>query len=207
MSERHTFGPRLRAERERRGITLEQIVASTKVGADLWEGMERNDFSRWPTGIFARAFIRDYARAVGIDADETVDEFCRLFPVGDRRTDRVIKAQAELIGHEAAIEEAAWLPPEGDRRNRGRDKDDRPLLRVAPRVVAATVDVTGVLLLAGAASFLTGASFWASAGVVGVVYHTVWTIALGASPGMRAADFLKQRVPALFAVHDRRAHA
>ena len=74
MSERETFGPRLRAERERRGISLDTLASVTKVSADLWEGLERNDFSRWPSGIFARAFVRDYARAVGLDADEIVDE-------------------------------------------------------------------------------------------------------------------------------------
>ena len=74
-----------RAERERRGISIDTIASVTKVGADLWEGLERNDFSRWPSGIFARAFVRDYARAIGLDADEAVDEFCRLFPMGDRR--------------------------------------------------------------------------------------------------------------------------
>ena len=97
MSEHDTFGPRLRSERERRGITLSTIVTVTKVGTDLWVGLERNDFSKWPSGIFARAFVRDYARAVGLDADEVVDEFCRLFPAtGDRRGGRIIKAQADL---------------------------------------------------------------------------------------------------------------
>ncbi|MBW8867717.1 MAG: helix-turn-helix domain-containing protein [Acidobacteria bacterium] len=72
MSDRDTFGPRLRSERERRGISIETIVTVTKVGADLWLGLERNDFSKWPSGIFARAFIRDYAKAVGLDADEVV---------------------------------------------------------------------------------------------------------------------------------------
>src|SRR4026208_357818 len=99
MSERDTFGPRLRRERERRGITIDTIAAVTKVGADLWLGLERNDFSKWPSGIFARAFIRDYAKAVGLDADDLVDEFCRLFPQGDRRAARLITAHADVIGH------------------------------------------------------------------------------------------------------------
>ena len=108
MSDRDTFGPRLRSERERRGISLETIAVVTNVSIDLWQGLERNDFSRWPTGIFARAFVRDYAKAVGLDADEVVDEFCRLYPIGDRRADRLIRAQAELIGHD---------PGTGTRRN------------------------------------------------------------------------------------------
>src|SRR5262249_43090807 len=61
---------------------------------------ETNDFSKWPGGLFARAFIRDYARVVGLDAAELVDDFCRLFPIGDRRALPKLRAQAELIGHE-----------------------------------------------------------------------------------------------------------
>ena len=116
MSDRDTFGPRLRAERERRGISIETIASVTKVGGDLWDGLERNDFSRWPSGIFARAFVRDYARAIGLDADEAVDEFCRLFPLGDRRASRLIQAQAQLIGHHLACAESGALPVAGDRR-------------------------------------------------------------------------------------------
>ena len=103
MSDRDSFGPRLRAARERRGISLETIASVTNVSADLWEGLERNDVSRWPGGIFARSFVRDYARAIGLDEAEVVDEFCRLFPVGDRRTRRIIEAHARIVGHEAAI--------------------------------------------------------------------------------------------------------
>ena len=115
-----SFGPRLRAERERRGISIETIASVTKVGGDLWDGLERNDFSRWPSGIFARAFVRDYARAIGLDADEVVDEFCRLFPLGDRRASRLIQAQAQLIGHHLAYAESGALPVHGDRRARRR---------------------------------------------------------------------------------------
>src|SRR5215510_4680164 len=74
MSERETFGPRLRRERERRGISLETIAAQTNVSIELWIGLESNDFSKWPGGLFARAFVRDYARVVGLDTAELVDD-------------------------------------------------------------------------------------------------------------------------------------
>jgi hypothetical protein len=55
---------------------------------------------------------------------------------------------------------------------------------------------------------LAGTGFWASAGVAGVVYYSLSTILSGASLGTHAVAFLRQRMPALFAVHDRsRAHA
>jgi transcriptional regulator with XRE-family HTH domain len=117
MSERDTFGPRLRRERERRGISLETLAARTNVSAELWIGLESNDFSKWPGGLFARAFVRDYARVVGLDAQELVDDFCRLFPVGDRRALPRLRAQAELIGHELQASDDPKLIPGGvDRR-------------------------------------------------------------------------------------------
>lgn len=202
MSDHQTFGPRLRRERERRGVSLETIAAATKVGADLWDGLEHNDFSRWPSGIFARAFIRDYARVIGLDAEELVDEFCRLFPLGDRRTDRLIKAQAELIGHQpVALAEANPLPPEGDRRQPAPPPQSE-YLRLAPRIVGATVDAGAALLLGATCMLLFDTPFWASVGVMAILYHAVCNLA-GATPGSRVATELRQRVPALFPVADR----
>ncbi len=211
MSDRDTFGPRLRRERERRGISLDTIATVTKVGVDLWDGLERNDFSRWPSGIFARAFVRDYARAVGLDADEVVDEFCRLFPIGDRRAARIIKAQAELLGHNpGAVEELGAVPPEGDRRSSTRERHAEARarrLRFAPRTVAATLDAAGTLSLAALSSMMVGTGFLASAGVMAFLYYGAATILTGSTPGTKAVDVLRQRVPDLFTVQDHQATA
>jgi transcriptional regulator with XRE-family HTH domain len=204
MSDRETFGPRLRSERERRGISLDTIASVTKVSADLWDGLERNDFSRWPSGVFARAFVRDYARAVGLDEDEVVDEFCRLFPIGDRRASRVIQAQAQLIGHQLTYSEPGGLPPQGDRRASGRAVVGARRAKFAPRVLAVAVDATCTLGLSGAVHLLLPVSFWSSVGVLGVLYYGVTTIMLGTTPGIRVSNALRQRMPALFAIQDRR---
>jgi hypothetical protein len=211
MSDRDTFGPRLRSERERRGISIDTIVTVTKVGADLWLGLERNDFSKWPSGIFARAFVRDYAKAVGLDADDVVDEFCRLFSQGDRRTGRIIQAQADLIGHTpGAVEDTLLMPRAGDRRAIARERKAQSRarrLRLAPRTVAAAIDIGCAASLALAGPALFGAGFWASAGVTAFLYYSLSTIFTGASLGTHAVELLRQRMPALFAVQDRRAHA
>jgi transcriptional regulator with XRE-family HTH domain len=211
MSEKDTFGPRLRAERERRGISIETIASVTKVGGDLWEGLERNDFSRWPSGIFARAFVRDYARAIGLDADEVVDEFCRLFPVGDRRGSRLIQAQAQLIGHHLAYAESGGLPADGDRRSAQEEPFDESTIvraRLMGRALATSLDAIASLSVAAGVSALMDISFWTIAGVITVMYYTGMTIAFGTSPGLRVVEALRQRVPSLFEVADRRrAHA
>jgi len=75
-----SFGSRLRYERERRQIALKSIAESTKIGITLLEGLERDDVSRWPSGIFRKSFVRSYAVAVGLDAESVVREFVERHP-------------------------------------------------------------------------------------------------------------------------------
>src|SRR5687767_15754272 len=75
-----SLGARLRYERERRQIALKSIAESTKIGITLLEGLERDDVSRWPSGIFRKSFIRSYADAVGLDAEDIVREFVERHP-------------------------------------------------------------------------------------------------------------------------------
>lgn len=98
--ERQTFGPVLRAARERRGVTLRQLSQETKVGADLWAALEDSNVSCWPKQVYARSYIRDYAIRIGLNGDEVVNEFCRLFPeCGERRSERMMRSHAEIIDH------------------------------------------------------------------------------------------------------------
>ncbi|HZP49217.1 MAG TPA: helix-turn-helix domain-containing protein [Vicinamibacterales bacterium] len=139
MSAQEAFGPNLRRLRLQRGLTLEAIADQTKVSAVLWDGLEQNDLSRWPSGIFARAYVREYAEIVGADPDATVDEFCRWFPQGDRRAERLIRGQAEIVNH--PLEWTDQVPPELDRRagaaQPGEDaKKARPLAGLLRRVLS-----------------------------------------------------------------------
>jgi Helix-turn-helix domain len=70
-----TFGTWLARERERRGVTLKAISDQTKVSLPLLEGLEADDLSRWPAGIFRRAFVRSYASAVGLDPEDVIGRF------------------------------------------------------------------------------------------------------------------------------------
>lgn len=55
--------------RKNRGISLQQIAETTKIGVRTLEAIERGDFRKLPGGIYATSYIRQYARA--IDYDET----------------------------------------------------------------------------------------------------------------------------------------
>jgi hypothetical protein len=97
MSPQETFVTRLRRYRQRNAISLDDISSATRVKRELLEALENNDLADWPRGLYARAWIRAYAIAVGLDPIDTVDEFCRLFPHGDRRANGTIREIAAIV--------------------------------------------------------------------------------------------------------------
>jgi hypothetical protein len=97
MTPQESFVTRLRRHRQRNQISLDEIAAATRVKRELLEGLENNDLAGWPHGLYARAWIRGYATVVGLDPNDAVDEFCRLYPQGDRRGHGTIKEIASIV--------------------------------------------------------------------------------------------------------------
>jgi len=190
MSEKDAFGPNLRRLRIQRGISLETIAAATKISIDLLSGLERNDLSRWPSGIYARAYIRAYATQIGADPEGVVDSFCRWFPQGDRRAERVVRESAELVGHDLQWrDDLVGLVVKQDRRAATRATDvPQHVIATHGRLVAAAADALVVLgaglALAGLLPFGKGGSIAA----VGLLYHAVTIVTVGCTPAVWAIE-------------------
>jgi transcriptional regulator with XRE-family HTH domain len=75
-----SFGARLRAERERKQVSLRAIAEETKIKFSLLQALEQDDLSYWPEGLFRRAYVRAYAHAVGMDAELVLREFLERYP-------------------------------------------------------------------------------------------------------------------------------
>jgi cytoskeletal protein RodZ len=69
------LGTTLRDARERRGLSLTQLSSTTKIPLTHLEAMEANVFELVPPGIFLRGFLRAYAREVGLDPRQIIDQF------------------------------------------------------------------------------------------------------------------------------------
>lgn len=69
------FGEKLRRQREMRGVSLEEISATTKIGTRSLQAIEDEDFDKLPGGIFNKGFVRAYARYLGLDEEQTVADF------------------------------------------------------------------------------------------------------------------------------------
>jgi transcriptional regulator with XRE-family HTH domain len=79
VKSQRAFGEALRRHRERSGVTIESIARQTKISASMLVALERGDCSRWPTGIYSRSYVRDYAQAVGLDPDDLAAQFGACF--------------------------------------------------------------------------------------------------------------------------------
>src|SRR5216683_1868756 len=70
-----SFGENLRRERELRGIDLREMAEATKISIRFLQALEQDRVDILPGGIFPRAFVRQYAKYLGLDPDRLVAEF------------------------------------------------------------------------------------------------------------------------------------
>jgi len=116
MTPQESFITRLRRHRERNRVSLDEIVSKTRIKREQLEAFERGDLEQWPRGIYARAWVRAYANVVGLDPIDTVDEFCKLFPHGDRRAQPTFREYAAIIAHQSTYQDEFEHLAETDRR-------------------------------------------------------------------------------------------
>ncbi len=83
------FGEKLRKQREQRGITLEAVSNTTKIGTRMLKALEEERFDQLPGGVFNKGFVRAYARQIGLDAEEAVNDYLAAL--------RESQAQAQAI--------------------------------------------------------------------------------------------------------------
>lgn len=128
------FGAKLRAARERRGLTLRAMADSTKISGRALEALERDDIALLPGGIFSRAFVRAYATQVGLDPEQTIAEFMAKFP-DDSVTQGHPRTRAKSIVDE--LEEDA---------RRGRGRWPNPWLMLAGAAAIAAIAYVYVVM-------------------------------------------------------------
>jgi transcriptional regulator with XRE-family HTH domain len=169
VERRAAFSARLRAARESKGVSLQQIAASSKINVSLLKGLERGDVARWPKGLYRRSYLRDYLRAVGLPVETTVADFVRLFPdEEDQPTETVTARKAD----EAPALSLTLDGTESERSAKAR------------RHAGAVGVDAGIVLVASAAGALwVQADFWMMLASIALVYYSVGTATLGRSFG------------------------
>jgi transcriptional regulator with XRE-family HTH domain len=167
-AEHENFCRRLREARQSRDLTLEAITDVSKINVALLAGLERGDLSRWPKGIFRRAFLREYASAIGLSPEHTVREIVRLFPEeGEPATRRDVSAPQgglDAVRLTLASSPHLWIRP------------------TARGILTACLDLAVVLLTAGAISLIFRGQFQLMVSVIALVYYGSATACIGSTP-------------------------
>jgi cytoskeleton protein RodZ len=70
-----SIGQTLAEARASAGLTVEEVAAATRLRRTLVVGIERDDYSACGGDFYARGHVRNFAKAVGIDAQPLLDEF------------------------------------------------------------------------------------------------------------------------------------
>lgn len=69
-----TPGQALAARRAEHGLSIEQVVASTRIRAEHIRALEADDFDRLLASVYARGYLRTYAAYLGLDGDALLSQ-------------------------------------------------------------------------------------------------------------------------------------
>lgn len=108
----------LRAEREKQGISLEEIAIKTFIPQRLLQALDEGHIERLPEPVFVQGFIRRYADSLGLDGTE----LAKTFPVEAPPTDpKPTEAEATTAPSPVVLKEpivsATPAAPNVDRRS------------------------------------------------------------------------------------------
>jgi len=106
------LGQKLKAEREKRKIALEEVAVATKIGTRMLQALEEEKFELLPGGIFNKNFVRMYAHYLGLDEQQAVADYMAVAgpapePVAE---DQELRAIAERKDKERQQSESAGVP-------------------------------------------------------------------------------------------------
>jgi transcriptional regulator with XRE-family HTH domain len=68
------YAEELREARDKKGITLQQMAAKTRIDIKFLEAIDNGNFSFLPE-LYVKAFLKQYAKVVGLDEKETIERY------------------------------------------------------------------------------------------------------------------------------------
>lgn len=74
-----TLGEKLRQAREEREITISEVAEHTRISSPYLQAIENDEFKTLPGGIFNKGFIKSFAKYVGVDENEAMEDYAKQF--------------------------------------------------------------------------------------------------------------------------------
>ncbi len=78
-----SLGEKLRSAREQRGISISEVAEQTRISPLYLEAIDVDNYKSLPGGIFNKGFVRSYAKYVGLDEQEALQDYSRIIAEND----------------------------------------------------------------------------------------------------------------------------
>lgn len=124
-----TIGERLKEAREAQNITLDDLQESTKIQKRYLTAIEQGDFDLLPGTFYARAFIKEYALAVGLDSSALLDE----------HNDEIPETNGEMTEQYSRIQRS--------RQKSRTSSDSSAIFALVPRIIVVLL-IVGIIFIA-----------------------------------------------------------
>lgn len=82
-----TLGEKLREAREERGISISEVAEQTRISSLYIGSIEKDDYKPLPGGIFNKGFVKSYAKFIGIDENEALQDYAKIITETEGRDD------------------------------------------------------------------------------------------------------------------------
>src|SRR5512146_351465 len=70
-----SIGEFFKQVRETKGLTVDEVASKTRIRSDFVKALEEGNFAKLPDQVFARGFVRSYARSLGLDEEDAIHRF------------------------------------------------------------------------------------------------------------------------------------
>src|SRR5260370_4909504 len=135
------FGEKFRKERERRGLTFDDVSNVTKINSRMLKAIEAEHLDQLPGGVFNKGFVRAYAKHLGLNDEEAITEYLAVLreaQIGAHHAEGQPGHRPETraeVANRTEIEQRSQMPPPNS------PTVERKSVEVkTPPLVARTVD-------------------------------------------------------------------
>ena len=182
--ERRSAATRLRQARLDAGLALSDIERLTRISPTMLRWIDQGLYDRLPAGIYARAYVRAFAEAVGLDPAEVVSSLEHALPAVDAPASHQAPNLVAASPRRTTVMQLTAAGPPWRRVVLAAAIDAVALLAMCGSVVAATAAIcgrpAGDIMAVGLPGLLVLLA------VLTVLYFGIFAGVQGRTPGARA---------------------
>ncbi len=104
-----SVGTILKHSREKRKISIEELMATTKIPREYIEAIEHDEFERLPSEVATRGFITLYASTVGVAEQSALAVYRRDKNTGERDTTSRLSRRFFVMGKKRLFSGFLWV--------------------------------------------------------------------------------------------------